>query len=157
MAHELGHNLAMNHDFIDPYTSPKTIYRDANGVSCTDDHGVMDYYVKVEKWSTCSVERFSQHFNNVILEQGRFCMPQIGQNGLDSPGNDPSKISLNRLHQTETQCKRASLISDKSYFVLIFEIYFFQSNTQQAILRDQCSYLQLMALFINTLNDFFVV
>ena len=75
IAHELGHNLGMDHDFIDPYTSPKTIFRDSSGKSCTDDHGVMDYYVSVQKWTTCSVERFTQHYNNVISWYGQFCMP----------------------------------------------------------------------------------
>lgn len=68
----------MYHDFIDPFTSPKTVYRDSNGVSCTDDHGVMDYFVTVQKWSTCSVERFTQHYNNVVARDGKFCLALAG-------------------------------------------------------------------------------
>ena len=68
----------MNHDFTDPYTSPKTILRDSNGVSCTDSNGVMDYYVTVQKWTTCSVEWFTQRYNNVISSAGTFCMATAG-------------------------------------------------------------------------------
>jgi hypothetical protein len=74
ICHELGHNLGMNHDFEDPFASPKTILRDAAGNSCTDSNGVMDYYVTVQKWTTCSVERFTQHYNNVVSSTGSFCM-----------------------------------------------------------------------------------
>ena len=47
MAHELGHNLGISHDFIDPYTSPSTqrtcsIKTAPNNV-CTDIGGIMDY------------------------------------------------------------------------------------------------------------------
>jgi hypothetical protein len=79
MAHELGHNLGMYHDFIDPYTSPKTIFRDSAGRTCTDVNGVMDYYVTVQKWTTCSVEKFTLHYNNVLAYfNGNFCLPLIG-------------------------------------------------------------------------------
>ncbi len=84
MAHELGHNLGMHHDFIDPYTDPKTIYRDANGNTCTDVNGVMDYFVTVQKWTTCSVEKFTEHYNDVVSSTGKFCMPL---NGVSTPGD----------------------------------------------------------------------
>ena len=74
----MGHNLGMNHDFIDPYTSPKTILRDSKGASCTDSNGVMDYYVTVQKWTTCSVEGFTQHYNDVVSEAGKFCLGLSG-------------------------------------------------------------------------------
>jgi hypothetical protein len=44
----------MMHDFIDPYTDPKTVRRDSKGGSCTIVNGVMSYYVTVLKWSKCS-------------------------------------------------------------------------------------------------------
>lgn len=75
MAHELGHNLGMPHDFMDPYQSPKIIRRDSRGLSCTDNNGVMDYYVTVQKWTTCSVEKFTEHYNNVLNRDGKFCLP----------------------------------------------------------------------------------
>jgi hypothetical protein len=71
----------MNHDFIDPYNSPKTIYRDSKGVSCTDSNGVMDYYVTVQKWTTCSVERFTEHYNSIVSANGQFCMALAGNAG----------------------------------------------------------------------------
>ena len=78
ICHELGHNLGMNHDFVDPFTSPKTILRDSNGVSCTDSNCVMDYFVSVQKWSTCSVEWFTQYYNSIISSNGQFCMALAG-------------------------------------------------------------------------------
>ena len=75
--HEAGHNLGMPHDFIDPFASPKTIRRDAAGVTCTDANGVMDYYVTVTKWSKCSVEAFTAYYNQIISQYGSYCLPQI--------------------------------------------------------------------------------
>ena len=75
MAHELGHNLGMYHDFLEPFSTPKTMYQDSNGINCTNVNGVMDYYVTVLRWTTCSVEKFTQHYNNVIYYYGKFCMP----------------------------------------------------------------------------------
>jgi len=78
ICHELGHNLGMPHDFVDPYTNPKTILRDSKGVSCTNINGVMDYFVTVQRWTTCSVEGFTQHYNNIISSNGQFCMAVAG-------------------------------------------------------------------------------
>jgi hypothetical protein len=41
MAHEMGHNLGMDHDFNG---SPGVTRYDSKGVSCTNIGGVMDYY-----------------------------------------------------------------------------------------------------------------
>ncbi len=40
MAHELGHNLGMNHDFL---SSPSDPRYDSQGRICTGINGVMDY------------------------------------------------------------------------------------------------------------------
>ena len=45
VAHELGHNLNMRHDFIDPFSVPKTDRFSTDGTKCTDDNGIMDYNV----------------------------------------------------------------------------------------------------------------
>ena len=45
VAHELGHNLNMQHDFINPFSNPKTDRFSADGTKCTDDNGIMDYNV----------------------------------------------------------------------------------------------------------------
>ena len=43
IAHEIGHNLNMAHDFIDP-TPGATRTCTTDGSSCTDIGGVMDYF-----------------------------------------------------------------------------------------------------------------
>jgi hypothetical protein len=75
MAHELGHNLGMLHDFIDPYTNPKTVRTDSTGGSCTNVNGVMDYYVTVLKWSKCSNEKLAEYYQKIVASQGKYCLP----------------------------------------------------------------------------------
>ena len=82
IAHELGHNLGMKHDFVDPFTYPKPIRRDSAGNTCTDVNSVMDYFVIVKQWSTCSVEDLTIYYNNVLQTQGSFCMPVNSAPGL---------------------------------------------------------------------------
>ena len=62
MAHELGHNLGMSHDFTD------TGNRFSNGNPCTSVGGIMDYIGNNpvrgrESWSPCSNEDFRSTFN----------------------------------------------------------------------------------------------
>jgi len=83
MSHELGHNLGMPHDFINPISTPKTIRRDSKGNSCTDIYGVMDYG-QAKIWSTCSVEQFTAYYNEIVNKTGKFCM---ALNGGTAPGD----------------------------------------------------------------------
>jgi hypothetical protein len=82
----LGHSLGMKHDFIEPLSIPKGIIYDSNGDSCTDIYGVMDNKPLVQKWSKCSVESFTEYYNEVVTSQGKFCM--------DPPGNG----NFHRIH-----------------------------------------------------------
>ena len=45
IAHEIGHNLGLRHDFVEVNGAYKTERFCEAGESCTDVGGVMDYYV----------------------------------------------------------------------------------------------------------------
>ena len=47
VAHEIGHNLNMAHDFIN--NTPGQTRRDRNGNSCTNRKAVMDYYQVIKE------------------------------------------------------------------------------------------------------------
>jgi hypothetical protein len=74
LAHELGHNLGMLHDFTGVYASPKKVLLDSKGQTCTDIGGVMDYYVTVTRWSSCSNEFFYKLYNSEVQKKGNFCL-----------------------------------------------------------------------------------
>ena len=73
VAHEIGHALGMNHDFIDSTGGDRY---DNNGVKCTDINGVMDYGSRpaVDKFSTCSKQDFRDYYNRVLQTNNEFCM-----------------------------------------------------------------------------------
>ena len=60
VAHELGHNLGMAHDFDSKH----------EGSGC-DKTGVMSYGDPVNQWSTCSRSDFAAHYE---LNKDRWCM-----------------------------------------------------------------------------------
>ena len=62
LAHEVGHNLGMSHDF-----APK---HGGNGGPC-DKKGIMSYG-GLYQWSECSVNDFTEHYNNY---KNDWCLP----------------------------------------------------------------------------------
>jgi hypothetical protein len=74
IAHEIGHNLGMDHDFVtndDDTSSPRY---SSTGADCTDVGGIMDYTNTKTRWSPCSVEDFNAYFNSMGGQTGEFCL-----------------------------------------------------------------------------------
>jgi hypothetical protein len=74
VAHMVGHNLGMKHDFGD---TVNPIRRDSLGRSCTAIGGIMDYRTP-QLWSTCSVEDFNAYHDDIVRTRGQFCLATDG-------------------------------------------------------------------------------
>ena len=68
VAHEIGHNLGMNHDHIGSNANNLRVH---NGQKC---HGLMAYGQHPNVWSPCSVADFKAHYTNYM---NSWCMQGI--------------------------------------------------------------------------------
>lgn len=60
MAHEVGHQLGMAHDFIGQDSA--NLRKGSDGKACT---GFMDYNEDTDKWSLCSNEDMKKFLNKL--------------------------------------------------------------------------------------------
>ena len=70
MAHEIGHNLGMDHDFVEDPSDPRF---DSKKNPCSKVGGIMDYFGEAKRWSPCSVEDFTSYVNS----ENPFCLEVI--------------------------------------------------------------------------------
>jgi hypothetical protein len=62
LAHEIGHLLGMDHDFVKSHPYIKRY--DTNHKPCSGINGIMDYTNNIKSlWSTCSVEDLKNYYS----------------------------------------------------------------------------------------------
>jgi hypothetical protein len=98
VAHELGHIIGMFHDFDVPYDIPQARFRAGwrsdflRKTTCGPpedetghDNYLMNYGTPMQSlWSECSNEDFRNYYDNVVANDGNFCLkvPQIKFNTI---------------------------------------------------------------------------
>ena len=98
IAHEIGHNLGIDHDCIDGDCLGEGPRKDWNEEFC---YGYMDYNGKTQGWSKCSVEDFKDYINR----QPEFCLPLIGEVPTDNETNKFCDVWYDCSYQGFRDCK----------------------------------------------------
>jgi hypothetical protein len=98
IAHEMGHNLGMRHDF-DPNPGNDR-FCTTDGSSCTDIGGVMDYFQPVtNQWTCCS----NADFKIVYDGNQPFCLDPCSDSPPTNP-TGPTTITTTTTTTTTSNC-----------------------------------------------------
>ena len=66
VAHEVGHNLGMKHDFDEAHGGESS--------TCNQNNHIMSYGSSKEKWSTCSKKDFKARYLQIKSKNWTWCM-----------------------------------------------------------------------------------
>merc|ERR1719295_32514 len=100
VTHEIGHNMALKHDFDDAIkeNTGNTVPRKVDGIDCA---GYMDYVKTTDGWSPCSVQDFTSYVNRYGDD---YCLAPIE----DSNKGDSDKVCVNLKLTTKSWGKEIS-------------------------------------------------
>ncbi len=104
LAHEIGHNLNMKHDF----NPVKRVYKGSDGkkvtiTGLTCEEGVMSYgSLAYNKWTPCSAYDFLAHFREINYYYLDWCMPEVAIPAACKGGSTPNPT--NCKHGGDSYC-----------------------------------------------------
>ena len=98
VAHEIGHNLNMSHDFLEVFSATEKTERfHPDGTTCTNINGIMDYYVPSEIWTHCSTYDFKYLFDD-YNKYDIWCMERYNPNATAPTTMAPTTMKRQLIH-----------------------------------------------------------